>query len=51
MAHLIQIGNSQGLRRPKPLIQQANFEGVELSIKLVAGGLFISPKHTARAGW
>ena len=51
MAHLIQIGNSQGVRIPKPLIEEAHFDGTELSIKLVNDGILISPKHCPREGW
>lgn len=52
MAQLIRIGNSQGVRIPKPLIEQAMLEGKELSIEVVeGGGLLIRPVNKARAGW
>lgn len=52
MAELIRIGNSQGLRIPKPLIEQAKLEGVELSLEVMeGGGLLIRPVQKARAGW
>lgn len=52
MAQLIRIGNSQGIRIPKPLIEQAKLEGMELSIELVAGGgLLVRPIEKARAKW
>lgn len=52
MAQLIRIGNSQGVRIPKPLIEQAMLEGKELSIEVVeGGGLLIRPLNKARAGW
>ena len=51
MAHLIRIGNSQGIRIPKPLIEQAQLEGKELTLQLVEGGLLISPDNNARVGW
>lgn len=52
MAKLIQIGNSQGLRIPKPLIEQGMLEGKELSIEVLeGGGLLIRPISKARAGW
>jgi antitoxin MazE len=51
MAQLIRIGNSQGIRIPKPLIEQAQLEGKELTLQLVDGGLLISPDHNARVGW
>lgn len=51
MAHLIKIGNSQGIRIPKPLIEQADLEGKDLQLQVVEGGLLITPKKAAREGW
>lgn len=52
MAQLIRIGNSQGLRIPKLLIEQAKLEGKELTLKLLeGGGLMILPIEKPRAGW
>lgn len=51
MAHLVKIGNSQGIRIPKPLVEQAKLEGKELKLQLVNEGLLISPEKEARAGW
>ena len=51
MAHLIQIGNSQGVRIPKPLIEEAHFVGAELTIKVVSEGILISPQRNPREGW
>ncbi|NBQ68083.1 MAG: AbrB/MazE/SpoVT family DNA-binding domain-containing protein [Nitrosomonadaceae bacterium] len=51
MTHLIKIGNSQGIRIPKPLIEQADLEGKDLQLQVVEGGLLISPKKPAREGW
>ena len=51
MAHLIQIGNSQGVRIPKPLIKQAQLEGTNLSLHIVNNGLLICPERNARSGW
>lgn len=52
MAQLIQIGNSKGIRIPKPLIKQAQLEGIELELILVEGGLLISPiRYKPRANW
>jgi antitoxin MazE len=51
MTQLIKIGNSQGIRIPKPLIKQAHLEGKELKLQLVNGGLLISPLKGAREGW
>jgi len=51
MVHLVKIGNSQGIRIPKPLVEQAQLEGKELKLKLVSDGLLISPEKKAREGW
>ncbi len=51
MAHLVKIGNSQGIRIPKPLVEQAHLEGKELKLQLVNEGLLITPKKKARDGW
>ena len=51
MTHLIKIGNSQGIRIPKPLIEQADLEGKDLQLQVVEGGLLITPKKAAREGW
>ena len=51
MAHLVKIGNSQGIRIPKPFIKQAQLEGKELEFQVVNGGLFIAPRLKAREGW
>ena len=51
MAYLIKIGNSQGIRIPKPLIEQAQLEGKELKFKVLNGGLFVIPIQKARQGW
>ena len=51
MAHLVKIGNSQGIRIPKPLVDQAHLEGKELKLQLVKGGLLISPQISVRSGW
>ena len=50
MAHIVKIGNSQGIRIPKPLVEQAQLEGKELKLQLVKNGLLISPERQARAG-
>ncbi|PHS26776.1 MAG: AbrB family transcriptional regulator [Methylophaga sp.] len=51
MVHLVKIGNSQGIRIPKPFIEQADLEGKELALEVVNGGLFIAPKKQPREGW
>ncbi len=44
-------GNSQGIRIPKPLVEQARLEGRELTLKLVDDGLLIAPENGVREGW
>lgn len=51
MTHLIKIGNSQGIRIPKPLIEQADLAGKDLQLQVVEGGLLITPKKAVREGW
>ena len=51
MAKIIQIGNSQGIRIPKPLIALANLEGKELEYVVMDSGLLITPEKKARVGW
>jgi len=51
MAHLIRIGNSQGIRIPKPLIQQAHLEGKELDIQVVNQGILVTPSKKPRENW
>ncbi|MFL2459272.1 MAG: AbrB/MazE/SpoVT family DNA-binding domain-containing protein [Candidatus Pseudothioglobus sp.] len=51
MAKIIQIGNSQGVRIPKPLIALANLEGKELKYVVMDSGLLITPEKKVRVGW
>ena len=51
MAHLVKIGNSQGIRIPKPLIQQAHLEGKELDIQVVNQGILVTPSRKPRENW
>jgi len=52
MTTLTKIGNSQGIRIPKPLIQQAHLENVNLELEVLDNGLLIKPMHqTSRAAW
>jgi antitoxin MazE len=43
MSTLITIGNSQGIRIPKPMIKQAHLSDVELELVVVKDGLLIKP--------
>ena len=52
MTTLIKIGNSQGIRIPKPLIQQAHLENVNLELEVLENGLLIKPiNNTGRDAW
>ena len=51
MTHLIKIGNSQGIRIPKPLIEQAELAGKELKIEVVENGLLVTPSKAPREHW
>ena len=51
MAHLIKIGNSQGIRIPQTLIKQANLKDQEFNIQVVDNGLLITPVKKIRQGW
>jgi antitoxin MazE len=47
---LIAIGNSRGVRIPKPLLDQANL-GTEIEIVVRAEGLMLRSATRPRAGW
>ncbi len=47
---LVRIGNSRGLRLPKPLLEQAGLED-EVEIRVEQGALVIAPVAAPRAGW
>lgn len=49
-ARLVSMGNSRGVRLPKPLIEQVGL-GDEVELTLQNGGIFIAPVHVPRAGW
>ena len=51
MAKIIQIGNSQGIRIPKPIIALANLEEKELEFLVMDSGLLITPEKKVRIGW
>jgi len=51
MAALTKIGNSQGIRIPKPLIKQAQLENSELELVVVDKGLLIRPVKPTRSEW
>ena len=47
---LISIGNSMGIRIPKALLQQCNFER-SVTAKIVDGCLVLSSHKSQRDGW
>lgn len=50
-ARLVKIGNSQGIRLPKPLLDQVGLAG-EVELEVREDGLVIRPvRERARAGW
>jgi len=52
MTMLTKIGNSQGIRIPKPIIKQANLENVEIEFEIVKEGLLLKPvKKRVREKW
>ena len=51
MAKIIQIGNSQGIRIPKPIIALSNLQDQELDFVVMDSGLLITPEKKVRVGW
>ena len=51
MAKIIQIGNSQGIRIPKPIIALAELEDKELEFVVMDSGLLITTQKKVRVGW
>jgi antitoxin MazE len=47
---LARIGNSRGVRIPKPLIEQCGL-GEEVELRVTAQGLMIAPHRRPRSGW
>jgi antitoxin MazE len=47
---IVRIGNSQGIRIPKPLLRQTGLSG-EVEIRALNGSLVIHPARKPRAGW
>lgn len=48
--HIIKIGNSQGIRIPKVLLDQSQLRD-EVELELIEGQLIIRPASAVRAGW
>jgi len=51
MAQIIKIGNSQGIRIPKPIVSIAKLENQELDFIVLNEGLLITPEKKSRIGW
>jgi len=48
--HLVRIGNSRGVRLPKPLIAQAGLTQ-EVELRVQGGAIVIARVTTPRSGW
>ena len=49
-AKIVRIGNSRGVRLPKPLIEEAGL-GEEVELRVRNGAIVIAPAAGPRAGW
>jgi len=49
-ARIVRIGNSRGVRLPKPLIEQAGL-GEEVELRVQKGAIVIQATVQPRAGW
>ena len=49
-ARIVRVGNSRGIRLPKPLLEQAGL-GDEVEIRAERGRIVIEPAERPRAGW
>lgn len=49
-ARVIKIGNSQGLRIPKPILEQTGIRD-DVEIELEKNKIIIRPVHNVREGW
>jgi len=47
---IVRIGNSQGVRLPKIMIEQAGL-GEEIELRVESGQIVIAPTRKARTGW
>ena len=48
--NIIRIGNSQGVRIPKPLIEEVGLAG-EIEMSVEGSALVLRPAKRVRAGW
>ena len=49
-AQIIKIGNSKGIRIPKPLLEETNLDG-QVELEVVDEGLLIKSTSPPRHGW
>ena len=49
-AKIIKIGNSQGIRIPKPILEESGLQG-EVELQLRENSIVILPSAKPRAGW
>jgi antitoxin MazE len=49
-AKIVRIGNSRGVRIPKPLLEEAGLEG-QVELRVVDGGIIIAAERAPRTGW
>jgi antitoxin MazE len=49
-ARLVRIGNSRGIRLPKPIIQEVGLNG-EVDVRVRDGAVIIRPAGQPRSGW
>jgi len=49
-SRLVRIGNSRGVRLPKPVIEEAGL-AEEVELQVLGNTVVIRSRHTARAGW
>jgi antitoxin MazE len=47
---IVRIGNSRGVRIPKPLLEEAGLEG-DVELRVVDSGIIIESVGAPRAGW
>ena len=50
VSKIVRIGNSQGVRIPKPLLEEAGLEG-RVTLRVVEEGILIERRPAAREGW
>lgn len=49
-ARIVRIGNSRGIRLPKPLLEEAGL-GEDVELRATEGSILISPATGRRTGW